>query len=310
MYVWRALTHNLQIFETATNAYLASDFSYRVSDNVADEFATLAAALNNMSAEVETQRQREITTQENLEAIITSRTNELQRSNEKLEEISEARKQFLADISHELRTPLTIIQGEADLALRGESKTAEQFHTAMHRIKEQTTHTIRFIQDLLFVARADDGKAPIHKRSVSITRLVSEACKDFAPIAGERGIQIIESYSNQEFIVNADASKIKQVVTILLDNAVRYSYDDSTIEIRIRTENENIIIEVVDSGIGLKYNEVSQIFSRFYRGSEGSGKAVGTGLGLPVAKAIMEAHGGSINLQAEFSPSCFKCRGI
>jgi len=151
----------------------------------------------------------------------------------------------------------------------------------------------------LFVARADDGKAPIHKRSVSITSLVSEACQDFANIAGERNIQLIQNYSDQEFIVNADASKIKQVVTILLDNAVRYSYDNSTIEIRIRTENENIIIEIVDSGIGLKYNEVSQIFSRFYRGAEGSGKAAGTGLGLPVAKAIMKAHGGSIDLQAE-----------
>lgn len=297
--VWRALTHNLKVFEDATGEYLASNFSYRVSDNVADEFSPLATALNTMSSEVEQQRQREATTQENLETIIATRTTELQKTNAKLEEISETRKQFLADISHELRTPLTIIQGEADLALRSGSTSTEPYHAAMVRIKEQTTHTSRFIQDLLFVARANDGKAPIHKRPVSIVRLVSESCQDFALIARERGIEILQNYDDEEFVVHADDSKLKQAITILLDNAIRYSYDDSTVQIRVGEKQENVVIEVIDSGIGLKYNEASQVFSRFYRGAEGSGKASGTGLGLPVAKAIVKAHGGSISLQGE-----------
>ena len=297
--VWRALTHNLKVFEDATAEYLASNFSYRVSDNVADEFSPLATALNTMSSEVEQQRQREATTQENLEALIATRTNELQTTNAKLEEISETRKQFLADISHELRTPLTIIQGEADLALRSGANSTEPYHAAMVRIKEQTTHTSRFIQDLLFVARANDGKAPIHKRPVPVVRLVSEICKDFALIARERGIEILQNYDDEEFVVHADDSKLKQAVTILLDNAIRYSYDDSTVQIRIGEKQDNVVIEVIDSGIGLKYNEASQVFSRFYRGAEGSGKASGTGLGLPVAKAIVKAHGGSIRLEGE-----------
>jgi signal transduction histidine kinase len=299
--IWQAITHNLSVFEAATNAYLANDFSHRVSDNVADEFSTLAVALNNMSAKVETQRQREITTQENLEEVITHRTNELKTSNEKLEAISETRKQFLADISHELRTPLTIIQGEADLALRGDAKTTDEFHTALHRIKEQTVHTNRFVQDLLFVARADDGKAPIHKRSASIVPLIADICSDFSVLSKEKNIQIVEDYPDKEFIVDIDTSKFNQVITILLDNAIRYSYRDSVINVSVYGTHDNLVIKISDSGIGLKYNEASQVFSRFYRGTEGSGKAAGTGLGLPVAKAIIDAHGGTINLNGESS---------
>lgn len=140
-----ALSCSLQTFEQATNAYQVRDFSYRVPNGVEHEFSPLASALYNMASEVETQRQREKNTQDNLEAIITSRTQELRATNEKLEKISETRKQFLADISHELRTPLTIIQGEAGLGLRGEATTSAEFHTALHRIKAQTVHTTRFI---------------------------------------------------------------------------------------------------------------------------------------------------------------------
>ena len=100
-------------------------------------------------------------------------------------------------------------------------------------------------------------------------------------------------------VANADASKIKQVVTILLDNAVRYSFENSIIEVNVRDTQTHLVLEIIDSGIGLKYNEASQVFSRFYRGVEGSGKATGSGLGLPVAKAIVDAHGGSINLRPE-----------
>lgn len=297
--IWRALNRSLQTFERATSAYQTGDFSYRVPNDVEFEFSQLATALNKMASEVETQREREKNTHENLEAIITSRTQELQASNDKLESVSETRKQFLADISHELRTPLTIIQGEADLALRGEVKTPVEFHTALRRIKEQTVHTTRFVQDLLFVARAEDGKAPVHKRPTSIIPLIRGVCDDFSVIAEAKDVEIITHCANDELLANVDTSKIKQVITILLDNAVRYSYDGSHIDVHVCGTKTHVVVEIKDSGIGLKYNESSQVFSRFYRGSEGSGKATGTGLGLPVAKAIIESHGGTIILHGE-----------
>ena len=297
---WRALSRTLNEFESAARAYRAGSFSYRLPNNVEQEFSGLALALNSMASEVETQRAREKTTQDNLESIIQTRTKELSITNEKLAKISETRKQFLADISHELRTPLTIIQGEADVSLRGEPKNSEQYISALIRIKEQTVHTTRFIQDLLFVARAEDGKAPIHMRPVSLVTLVGDVCDDFYVIAEERKIQIVqEEFPDHDIEINADASRIKQVVTILLDNALRYSYSDSKISVCLRETERYVILEVSDSGIGLKYNQASEVFSRFYRGNEGSGKSSGTGLGLPVAKAIIDSHGGSISLSSK-----------
>jgi signal transduction histidine kinase len=296
---WRALTRSVSAFEQAAIAYQSGDFTYRVPNDVEQEFSGLGSALNKMASEVESQRHRAKTTQETLESIIDNRTSELKKTNEKLALVSETRKQFLADISHELRTPLTIMQGEADIALRGETKKAEQYIDALSRIKEQTTHTTRFVQDLLFVARAEDGKAPVHKRPVALVPLVADVCDDFAAIAKEKNIEILQHYPKHDMVASIDASRIRQVVTILLDNAIRYSYSESVVEVNVQDLNQLFSLEIKDSGIGLKYNESSQVFSRFYRGNEGSGKASGTGLGLPVAKAIIDAHGGSINLHGE-----------
>ena len=296
---WRALTRSVSAFEQAAIAYQSGDFTYRVPNDVEQEFSGLGSALNKMASEVESQRHRAKTTQETLESIIDNRTSELKKTNEKLALVSETRKQFLADISHELRTPLTIMQGEADIALRGETKKAEQYIDALSRIKEQTTHTTRFVQDLLFVARAEDGKAPVHKRPVTLVPLVADVCDDFAAIAKEKNIEILQHYPKHDMVASIDASRIRQVVTILLDNAIRYSYSESVVEVNVQDLNQLFSLEIKDSGIGLKYNESSQVFSRFYRGNEGSGKASGTGLGLPVAKAIIDAHGGSINLHGE-----------
>lgn len=293
---WRSLTRNLSAFEVAAEAYQSGDFLHKVPDDVEIEFAGLAKTLNQMASEVDSQRKLEKNTQENLEATIENRTSELTESNKKLKQISETRKQFLADISHELRTPLTIMQGEADFALRGEIKNSAQYIDALRRVKEQTVHTTRLVQDLLFVARAEDGKAPVNKRVVSMVPLVSDICDDFEIIAAQKHIHIAQNHLTPDLSVNADAGRLKQVMTILLDNALRYSYPNSTIEVTTRAQDKNVVIEVADTGIGLKSNEADQIFSRFYRGGGGSNKASGTGLGLPVAKAIIDAHNGQIQL--------------
>jgi signal transduction histidine kinase len=86
---------------------------------------------------------------------------------------------------------------------------------------------------------------------------------------------------------------------VLLDNALRYSHKDSTITVKVQSTDQHIVLEVSDTGVGLRYQEANLVFSRFYRGNEGVGAPTGTGLGLPVAKAIVDAHGGSISLDGE-----------
>lgn len=149
------------------------------------------------------------------------------------------------------------------------------------------------------MARAENGKAPIHKRPVPIVPLISSVCDDFSVIAEAKEVEIIKHFAKDALVANIDTSNIKQVTTIVLDNAVRYSYRGSSIDVFVSGTKTHAIIEIRDSRIGLRHNESSQVFSRFYRGSEGSDKSTGTGLGLPVAKAIIDSHSGSINLHGE-----------
>ena len=185
------------------------------------------------------------------------------------------------------------------MALRGDKKSPEQYIDALERVKEQAVHTTRLVQDLLFVARTEDGKAPMHKRIVALLPLVQEICSDFRVLAAERDIAIVGNYTDTDLVANIDAGRIKQVVSILLDNAIRYSHKNSKINVNIRESEKQAILTVADTGIGLTYHESSQVFSRFYRGNDGAIDTSGTGLGLPVAKAIIDAHGGSINLKGE-----------
>ncbi|MEM6985523.1 MAG: HAMP domain-containing sensor histidine kinase [Pseudomonadota bacterium] len=296
---WRALTSSLNAFRHAVDSYRAGQFDYRIQHVADAEFSQLAQAVNSMAEEIEMQRAGARASQDELETQISERTRELERSNAKLATVSEVRRQFLADISHELRTPLTIMQGEADVALRGEEKTPEQYRDALERVREQTVHTTRLVQDLLFIARTEDGKAPIHLRSVAIVPLVEQVCADMRPLADERLISISEHYIDRDLVAELDAGRITQVVTILLDNAIKYSYRDSNIDVSLERRDNQIAIEVVDDGIGLNYQKSNQVFSRFYRGHDGINTPAGTGLGLPVAKAIVDAHGGSIYLSAD-----------
>jgi len=294
---WHALTRSLRAFEQAVHSFRQGDFGYRIQKVDDAEFSELADAMNGMAAEIESQRDRQRVSQENLEALIGLRTRELESSNSKLEAVGEARKQFLADVSHELRTPLTIIQGEADIALRGDVKTPEQYIEALSRVREQTVHTTRLVQDLLFVARAENAKAPLHLRESSVVPIVQDICDDFRVLASERGIAIAESYGDSELKVQLDPDRFRQVVIILLDNAVKYSYRDSAIDVTLDTEGEFVRLIVADEGIGLGYHQSDQFFSRYYRSDEAGGSATGMGLGLPVARAIVRAHGGSIDLK-------------
>lgn len=296
---WQALTKSLRIFKQAAESYRSGNFDYQIPKVEEAEFSELAHTLNHMASEVATQREKERVSHENLASLVSVRTRELEASNTKLESISEARKQFLADISHELRTPLTIIQGESDMALRGEEKTADQYIDALSRVKEQAIHTTRLVQDLLFVARTEDGKAPMHKRIVAVVPLVQDICDDFRTLAAKKNIGIIEHYAEKELLANLDAGRITQVVTILLDNALSYSHKNSTVTVNVTESDQQLILTVTDTGIGISYHESSQVFFRYYRANNAAGASSGTGLGLPVAKAIIEAHGGSIKLQGE-----------
>ena len=220
-------------------------------------------------------------------------------SNEILELVDENRRKLLADISHEFRTPLTVIRGESEIALRGKAKTKAEYQETLARIMEQADQTTRLVDDLLFIARADAGEPRLKIRPVSVSGLLSATCTDFSARAEQNQIRIEQGLEDENSVVMGDAGRLRQVFSILIDNALRYSKQGSTVEVKLERDEKQIVVTVRDTGIGLTKEEARQAFQRFFRGGKAQGHARGTGLGLPVAKAIVEAHKGSITLEGK-----------
>jgi len=223
----------------------------------------------------------------------------LKSSNDMLELVDENRRKLLADISHEFRTPLTVIRGEAEIAIRGKSKTKAEYLESLERIIEQSDQATRLVDDLLFMARADAGEPRLKVRPVSVDSLLGPVCGDFSAKAEKRKVTLKQSFGDENAVVMGDPGRLRQVFAILVDNALQYSMKGGTVEVNLERIDSEVVVTVRDEGIGLTKEEAQQAFQRFFRGGHAQGHARGTGLGLPVAKAIVEAHKGSITLQGK-----------
>jgi signal transduction histidine kinase len=155
------------------------------------------------------------------------------------------------------------------------------------------------VDDLLFIARVDAGEPRLNLRSVDITGTIEAVCEEFQARALQKEIIMEQCSEDKDVLVLGDAGRLRQVFTILLDNALRYSHPGGKVEIDLLRDGSEVIIRFRDHGIGLTEEEADQAFERFFRGSQAMEHAPGTGLGLPVAKAIVEAHKGRITLEGQ-----------
>jgi two-component system OmpR family sensor kinase len=207
---------------------------------------------------------------------------------------SEARlRRFVGDASHELRTPLTSIRGYAELFRRGAAERPEDLAKAMRRIEEEADRMGVLVDDLLLLARLDQGR-PIERTPVDLTRIVGDAVDDARTVAPGRSIE----YSpNGAIIVPGDEVRLRQVMANLLQNAVRHTPADTPVHVRVTTDDADAIIEVRDEGPGMATEEAGRVFERFWRGDASRTRASGgTGLGLAIVAAIADAHGGSASV--------------
>jgi signal transduction histidine kinase len=295
----RSLTRSVNVLHRGAQALTNDDLSHRIPELQEKEFAELGEAFNTMARQLADHRAAMRDSNIRLEAIVEERTRALKTSNEILELVDENRRKLLADISHEFRTPLTVIRGESEIALRGKIKTKAEYQETLARIIEQADQTTRLVDDLLFIARADAGEPRLKIRQVSIGNLLNAACTDFGSKAEQNKISIEQKFDANNATVMGDAGRLRQVFSILIDNALRYSTEGSKVTVSLVRRDDDIVVKVRDTGIGLTAEEARQAFQRFYRGGQAQGHARGTGLGLPVAKAIVEAHKGSITLEGK-----------
>jgi len=295
----RSLTRSVNVLHHGATAFTSGDLNHRIPELQEKEFENLGDAFNTMARQLADHRAGLRDSNVRLEAIVEERTRALKSSNEILALVDENRRKLLADISHEFRTPLTVIRGESEIALRGKPKTKAQYQETLKRIMDQAEQTTRLVDDLLFIARADAGEPRLKVRPVSVSSLLDSTCQDFKAKAEQNEIAIVQDFEGVNVVAMGDAGRLRQVFSILLDNALRYSKAGGTVEVRLEREADNIIVTVRDNGIGLTEEESLHAFQRFFRGGNAQGHARGTGLGLPVAKAIVEAHKGTITLEGK-----------
>ena len=230
--------------------------------------------------------------------------NELRRLNaeqraasEKLEEANRAKTDFLADVSHELRTPLTVLRGNAQVGLalgaEGEQKQL------LNEVVEESKLMTRMVEDLLFLARSDSAPPAMEPETVSAIPYVSELAGRAEVLARERGTTL-ETDVRAGGELRIDPKRIGQAVLILVDNAIKYGPPGGPVTLRSDvTRSGEIRVTVEDEGPGIPKEDLPRVFERFYRVDKArSRKMGGTGLGLPIAKTIVEAHGGHVTAES------------
>jgi two-component system OmpR family sensor kinase len=269
-----------------TEAIARGQYEHRVQARGSDEIGRLGKSFNTMAEDVQRSRQME--------------------------------KDFVANVSHELKTPLTSIQGFAQAILDGAVPDSAGVQHAAQTIYDETTRMARLVGDLLTLARFESGQIPLAHESVDLAQSLPRWVERFQPRAHELG-ESITAVIKPVPAINGDAARLEQVVTNLVDNALKYNQPGGSVTVtakKIETEMaikspvllrrrgterppaQWVTIAVSDTGAGIPKEDLPRLFERFYRGDKAR-VAGGTGLGLSIANEIVLAHGGRIEVESE-----------
>ncbi len=226
---------------------------------------------------------------------ITIRTRELQGAKEAAEAANEAKDRFLAVLSHELRTPLTPVLA-AVINLESEPSLRPELRPTLEMIRRNIELESRLIDDLLDLTRVTRGKLQLNLEAVDVHELLRHAVQICVSAAAHKQLTVLQEFSATVSTVHADSGRLLQVIWNLIQNAVKFTPDHGRIEVRTRDGKERCIrIEIVDNGIGIEPEVMPKIFDAFEQGDTAiSRRFGGLGLGLSVAKALVDAHGGTI----------------
>jgi two-component system phosphate regulon sensor histidine kinase PhoR len=220
---------------------------------------------------------------------------------EVLEKNEAFRKEFLQNLSHEFKTPAFAIQGYLETLISGAMDNPDVSKKFLNNAYQNTERLINLISDLDEITRLESGKQQLHKQNFIIQDLVNEVFDALMIKTQAKNIKCrIKKGCEQPLTVYADKEKIRQVITNLVDNAIKYGNKDGYVEASIyRTDNNSVLFEISDDGIGIAEEHLSRIFERFYRTDYGRSRNIGgTGLGLAICKHIIEAHGQIIHVRS------------
>ncbi len=217
---------------------------------------------------------------------------------DRIETSYESQKQFVSDASHELRTPIAVIQGYINMLNRWGSSNEEVLQESIEAIQNEARSMQDLVEKLLFLSRHDKKTLKLTKKRFNMRPLVEDMVKETKLVAGNR---IINHPIMEDVVVYGDKQALKQAIRIFIDNAVKYTKDGDEITIQCQKINEDCVITVSDTGIGMTRKDIDHIFNRFYRSDHVRNQNIsGHGLGLSLAKLIILAHTGKIKVRSQF----------
>lgn len=203
--------------------------------------------------------------------------------------------QFVADASHELRTPLSVLKLNLEHLFRHPDHSIEQESETIHQAIQEINYLSKMASDLLTLARSDSDQLQLQQEAVQLDDILHQAVKNFKALASLKHIELTADLSPIPLM--GDQERLKQLFVILLDNAVKYTKENGVISIKSNVKNSRAIIEITDTGIGIPKEDIPYIFDRYYRGDKARTRHLeGSGLGLSIAKWIVQTHSGKIRI--------------
>jgi signal transduction histidine kinase len=301
------------------------NFDVKLKSNSRDEVGELAAVFNKAASDLKILKAKliesEVKKSAELEKIVKKRTKELEAKNKEfedakaatmniLEDVTEANKrlkeldkgkdEFLSMVSHELKTPLTPIQVHLEMLSEPGSKMPAKEQTAsIEAISRNTKRLKSLINDILDISRLQLGRMQFSMAKLNLNKIIEDVLKDRQLVADSKKIKL-KAETEGRLDVTGDSLRLMQVLTNLLDNAVKFSDENSEIQVVAKKQGSRAHVEVIDKGIGIAEDKIPNLFSKFYQvDSTIQRKFGGTGLGLAISKGIIEAHKGEIGVRSQ-----------
>ena len=210
------------------------------------------------------------------------------------------RQEFIANVSHELKTPLSAIKAYAETLQRGAIEDGAHRKTFVARIEEQAERLHQLILDMLQLARVESGKQAFDIHPIAIANTVESCIADFLETTQAKKIALSFESADEDLFVQADAEGLRHILSNLIDNAVKYTPENGSITVRWRRDEELVVIDVVDTGIGIAANDQDRLFERFFRVDKARSRELGgTGLGLSIVKHLAIDFGGEVSVTSQ-----------
>jgi signal transduction histidine kinase len=269
------VTERIHLLKDAAEKLSQGDLKTRVPVNGRDEVAALSSTFNQMAEQ-------------------------LQDAEQKQRELESLRRDLIAWVSHDLQTPLASMRAILEALSDGVVDDPETVKRYLNTAQRDVQNLSALIDDLFQMAQLDAGGFPLHAAEASLSDLVSDTLESFTQLARQNEVALEGNVDSDVDPVHMDTQAIGRVLNNLIGNALRHTPNLGRVSVWVRRENQHIEVTISDTGEGIRAGDLPHIFERFYRGEKSRSRATGgAGLGLAIARGIVQAHGGDIKVESE-----------